>query len=198
MTFTLVAGLSSSGKSTWLAQEPGGAVILPTEFGDDLSLLPPLARVHYNTLRYADNTASNLARSFTHDPFLRAVLRSTEGFDLVYLAAPPAELIARIRSRRTVERGEGLYPSDQISAAMEQIDHRAFHSAWLDLLVPAARSTRLMLSTDGRVSEVSRAELLAAMCNDRRGLWNPLAFLWRGRRTEARSRPAQLRSPRRP
>jgi hypothetical protein len=166
--FTLVAGLSSSGKSTWLEGREA-PVVIPFEFGNDLSALPEGALVHYNTLRYADNDAANLGRDFESDPFLQAVLARPGGFDAVYIAAAPAELARRIGRRRTVERGTGVYPRKGVARAIAALDQRAFHAAWLDLLERHARRLTLLLSEPGGFREVSREELLGAMTPALRG-----------------------------
>jgi len=161
--FTLVAGLSSSGKSTWLEAQAEGPMVIPFEFGNDLSNLPKGALVHYNTLRYADNEVAHLDRDFESDPFLTAVLERSGHFDVVYVAAPPAELRRRIRRRRTLERGTGVYPRKSVAGAQAALDHRAFHAAWLDLLDRHARRMRIVLSETSGFREVTREELLAAV-----------------------------------
>lgn len=169
-SFTLVAGLSSSGKSTWLERHASGPTIIPFEFGDDLSKLPEGALVHYNTLRYADNDVLNIGRPFEADPFLREVLRRSGDFDVVYICASPADLLRRIETRRTVERGEGVYPGRRIARAMAAIDHRAFHAAWIDLFARHARELRLILSDAEGFREVGRDELLDLMGVPKAGL----------------------------
>lgn len=162
--FTLVAGLSSSGKSTWLSRNVAKEkIIFPFKLGNDFSKLPETSFIHYNTLRYADNHACNLARDFTHDPFLGEILRHAGSFDLIYIAATPEELLRRIDVRHTIEDGEGVYPKNPIATAIRDIDHRMFHAAWLDLLVPVSRHAQVILSDATGFHDVSRSDLVGAM-----------------------------------
>lgn len=161
--FTLIAGLSSSGKSTWLRHVDSGRVIFPYKFGNDLSKLPSGAVVHYNTLRFAENSVHNLSRPFESDPFLREVLGYSRQFDVIYIACRPSELADRISRRSAVEYRSGDYPRALIGAAVSALDHSSFHAAWLNLLEAHARHLRLILSEATGFRAVSRTELIGSM-----------------------------------
>lgn len=153
--YTIVAGISSSGKSTYIDTVAGGPRIMDNAIAraDDV---PHGAFLHYNTLKYANNKLDGANKSFLEDRPLRSIVTSGHRPDVVYVFCGKRELLGRIRSRTTAEDGEGIYPRDDIEAFVRTIDLPGFHQRWLVLLESMANSIRYVCASNGTFTSVAR------------------------------------------
>ena len=159
MAFTIVAGISSSGKSTYISTVGTGRRVLDNEVGsvDDI---PEGCDFHYNTLFYACNNVKHADTDFLEEPVLRSIVRSGVRPPVVYVFCRQDELVRRIRTRETLEDGAGTYPSAAIERFVLGVDYSQFHRRWLDLFNSFAGQVRCVQSTRGGFVPITQRSVL--------------------------------------
>lgn len=160
MAFTIVAGISSSGKSTYIDSIGRGHRVLGNQVKgvDDI---PDGCCFHYNTLTYADNRIERSHADFLEDRVLRSIVASGLRPHVVYVYCRRNELLRRIRARTTVEDGLGTYPSEAIERFVLGMNYHDFHRRWLELFNGFARTIHCVQASGGRFEPVTQKSVLA-------------------------------------
>lgn len=162
MAITLVAGISSSGKSTYLEYAGCRPAVIAANVAhiDDVA---EHAFLHYNTLRYANRKFRTPNNRFRDDPLLEALLSSGRTFDVRYMFCRKTELLRRIHRRTFVERGQGRYDASDFSARVRRLDYAQFHADWLNFFAGSARSVRMFHAHDGVFTETCQTAATDAL-----------------------------------
>ncbi len=157
MPYSIVAGISSSGKSTFINTQTDKSIVLPSSVSDTYAL-GNTTLVHYNTLRYANNKLEHAHRSFFCDSVLSRLLEDPRLCEISYVFCSRRELLVRINSRTTVENGHGRYPSRSIFPLVEGLNYGVFNRKWISLFDELAIRARLIHASDTNFTEVSFGE----------------------------------------
>jgi hypothetical protein len=154
--FTLLAGTSSSGKSTYFRPFRDRPHLFAHQ-AKRLGELPDGGVLHYNTLRFCRRDPALLGADFRNDGLMRRLCATDRPFDTTFVFCDRSTLLQRIAQRQTIEWGQGYYDSGAYFALVEQIDYPAFQERWLAFLRDISRSVTLLHSDEDRFRVVDQA-----------------------------------------
>ncbi|WP_417482715.1 hypothetical protein [Maricaulis sp.] len=158
----IVAGVSSSGKSSFIQEEliarrglPETSVKFAWEL--DHSAAPQSVEgcvVHYNLLRQLDRNPELRSICFAQQPILTQILSSGKPIEAHLIFAPDDEILRRIAVRKHVEpkfRGTNSgYPSDKIRANFLKVDQKRLLIEFGEMFERAGALVAVWISTNGK------------------------------------------------
>lgn len=176
-TIHLVLGVSSSGKSRYIAskQDRGEWRNIPVVMAHELEAAKPdrsLAGeciVHYNLFRPYRNDADNLGNDFSTDTALTDLLAQRHRLSVHLLVAHPAVLSKRILLRTENETIPGKspdqhrYPHRNIFELVCRLDMSDFLGAWVRLLQDHDIAYRLIDSSTPEYDALTSTDDLCAL-----------------------------------
>lgn len=133
----LVAGVSSSGKSTYIKhmQQAGAWQGVPVIFGGDIENERFNSRtiIHYNLFRSFKNNAANMTADLFSDPSFLLLGRYLDRIKVHFIVSHPSVLAKRVLFRSSVENGQGHYPGLDIFELSCKLNWINFYSDWSEL-----------------------------------------------------------------
>lgn len=147
----LICGISSSGKSTYLAKNKMNW-IAASKIDKNLQNINDADAIHYNLLRYCDYSQDHLKNDFSADPILQGLLKKKIIREIHFIYTSQEELLKRILLREHIENDgqNNRYPALKIFNTVISLEYINFIRKWAECLSDLSPNIKYFLSANNQ------------------------------------------------